>query len=116
MAKGKKASGKTYTSKGERPNVSRKLLNAVRTEKRKNPPVDTLIARMNHRNMILAKGSRDQKKKMEEKISIENRASELFEQFSKHGVTWAACVQAVKTDWVPSFMNRWGEIGRTAKS
>lgn len=32
MAKGKKSSGKNYTSKGERSNVSRKITNALRRE------------------------------------------------------------------------------------
>jgi len=36
MARGKKASGKHYTSKGERPNVRRDVLNANRREYREN--------------------------------------------------------------------------------
>lgn len=32
MAKGKKASGKHYISKGERPNVNKKICNAVRQD------------------------------------------------------------------------------------
>ena len=32
MAKGKKSSGKTYVSKGERPNVSRSLIKAYRRD------------------------------------------------------------------------------------
>jgi hypothetical protein len=33
MAKGKKSSGKHYVSKGERPNVKRSTLNAVRLDR-----------------------------------------------------------------------------------
>jgi hypothetical protein len=33
MAKGKKSSGKHYVSKGERPNVKRSTLNAVRRDR-----------------------------------------------------------------------------------
>lgn len=40
MAKGKKASGKHYTSNGERPNVNKKLRNAVRKDY-----LDNLLAR-----------------------------------------------------------------------
>lgn len=34
MARGKKSSGKHYTSKGERSNVSKKITNAVRRDKK----------------------------------------------------------------------------------
>lgn len=33
MAKGKKASGKNYTSKGERPNTKKSVLKAVRRDR-----------------------------------------------------------------------------------
>jgi len=42
MAKGKKSSGKNYQSKGERPNVNKKLRNAIRRDYMANTLARTL--------------------------------------------------------------------------
>ena len=48
--------------------------------------------------------------------SVNDKARELYDTFSAYGVKWSACVQAVKTDWVSQFLNKWGEIRKDIKS
>jgi len=43
MAKGKKSSGTHYTSKGERPNVSRSLLKAVKLAKTPSEKMENMV-------------------------------------------------------------------------
>ncbi|MFA5489247.1 MAG: hypothetical protein WC284_08515 [Candidimonas sp.] len=106
---GKKSSGKTYVSKGERPNVSRKMLNELRRERHKNPSADMLARRLQNRKMILTKGTREQKDALYKKESDYYAALELFEKFSHKGAKWSACVQAVKTNWVASFKAKYAD-------
>jgi len=46
---------------------------------------------------------------------ILNRAAELFAQFRQFGATWAGCVQACRTDFVPQFTEKWGKISAQLK-
>lgn len=108
---GKKSKGSTYISKGERRNVSRKQINAGRTERKANPSVKSMIAASNHRQNIIDrskdKSVADLREKYMEESSIERQAEDLYKKYSAKGATWAACVQAVKTDWVSNFINKY---------
>lgn len=119
-----KKSGTAYVSKGERPNVSRKLVNVMRRERRANPTLKMILARMTHRNELAKrqdKSSKEAFQRILDRESIHYQASDLYEKYktaytivkTRNGdsrrsyCTWSACVQAVVTDWVPSFNNKW---------
>jgi hypothetical protein len=62
----------------------------MRRERREKPPIDTLLARRSRESG--------------EERAAREQAEELFRRFHGEGVTWAACVQAVKTNWVASLL------------
>lgn len=106
-----------YTSKGERPNVSRKLCNAMRREKRENFDVAAWVQSKNAKDLVMARRgggqeTRDLQKRYNDEKMIQNLAADLFDKYGKNGATWAGCIQAVKTDWVPSFHNKWVKAGK----
>ena len=41
--------------------------------------------------------------------SIKKQAQDLYSRYGEVA-TWGACVQAVKTDWVSSFHNKYGPL------
>ena len=101
---GKKKGGKSqgYVSKGTHRNVAKWCCNAMRRERE--PTVESILQRERMRSEC-----RDPK--LREKYAEENRvksaATDLFARYS--GIaTWAACVQAVKTDSVSQFHNKYG--------
>ncbi len=118
MAKG---SGKKtpYTSKGQRPNVARKTVNAMRRDRRLNPAIDSIFQRMDHRRMVLSRPKDRNLAKLHKKYStqeqVKNRAESLFKQFQGAGVTWAACIQAVKTDYIGQLEMKFGRINVKVK-
>jgi hypothetical protein len=71
-------------------NVSKRTLKAMRRERRENPPVETLLARRSRESP--------------EERSVREQAEDLFRRFHAEGVTWAAAVQAVRTNWVASLL------------
>ncbi len=73
-------------------NVSARTLKAMRRERRQSPPVETLLARRRHESA--------------EQRSIREQAEDLHRRLQADDVTWAACVQAVKTNWVASLLAR----------
>ena len=112
MAKGKHSGSKTsYISNGERPSTKRSTLNALRLARRANPSLASLDQRTEHRAYVLSRKHDPKFKVLRDRYmyedSINSRASQLFEKFSSYGATWAGCVQAVKTDFVPSFETKW---------
>ena len=104
--------GKTaYVSKGQRPNVSRQQLIMGRAERRANPTVASMMASAEHKANILSR-TKDKsiaplREKYIEDDRVSRRAGELFKKYSAKGATYAACVQAVKTDWISSFENKY---------
>jgi hypothetical protein len=72
--------------------TSKKTCNAVRRESNLNPTVAILIAR--------------QIGETQENRDIRVNAERLFAQLNKNGANWAACVQAVKTNWVPNLIGK----------
>jgi len=101
-------------------NLSRENRNALRREKSKTFDIKDWRRSQAQRQAVLErKGGDDATRKLKERYfeeeKIQKQASKLFEQYSDVGVTWAACVQAVKTDWVPSFHNVWGSKLKAVK-
>lgn len=98
MGKKSKATGKNYVSKGERPNVSRKLRNDIRRNR------DSTVADLRKSDRMMSK---DKKQMLRE-------ADTLYSQYGDRA-TWAACVQAVKTGYVASFKNKYYGRGTEQK-
>ncbi|MEQ8503885.1 MAG: hypothetical protein RIB80_01070 [Rhodospirillales bacterium] len=74
-------------------NVSRKIRNAMRRERRANPSADMIAAR--------------EAAETAEKRRIRLRAEELLHAYGAKGATWAECFQAVKTNWVGRLMAKY---------
>lgn len=75
--------------------VARKTRNVMRRERRANPTVDMLLARLRAETVA--------------ERALRERAEALVQEYGSKGATWAAAVQAVKTDWVASFRNKYRE-------
>ena len=91
-------------------NVGRKLLNAMAKDRRENPTWEDLQKRAAHRRFIMSrheKSLQPLKERYEYEEMVSTRANQLFNQYKASGVTWGACVQAVKTDWVSQFHEVW---------
>lgn len=109
MAKKKRMGKGNYTSKGQRPNVSRKIRNAVKREKLDNNFLEGMLSRQKLTKdikMKVGKNKRltDQEQSFYNKLLVKKRAEELYGKW-KRVATYAACVQAVKTDYIPQFEN-----------
>lgn len=101
---GKKKGGKSsgYVSKGTQRNVARATINAMRRERK--PTVESVLQSQRARAEC-----RDPKlrERYIEEARVLSVASDLLARYN--GVaTWAACVQAVKTDSVSQFHNKYG--------
>lgn len=94
MAKGKSSKGRNYESKGERPNVNKKVRNDVK------------------RNRLWSPESIAQSEAMisKEKRDVMKKAEDLHRSLGDK-VTYAACVQAVKTDYVSTLKSKMYEKG-----
>ena len=116
MAKGKVSTAKKgpYTSKGERRNVARKTVNAMRRERRLKPTLESIFQKMDHKRLILSrpkdKSVADQFKKYVDNDQIKLRAEALQKQYRGVGIKYSACVQAVKTNYVPQLEMKFGRI------
>jgi len=107
---GGKSSGTTYTSSGERRNVARKTLNMMRKERKTNPSMRSLIAKRAYRDEIMNRqGNKELKDKIILKEKLENTALQLYETYKSAGITWSACMQAAKTDWVSELHHKWSQ-------
>ena len=73
--------------------VSRKTVKLARREKRASPSLMQILHR------------RAWRKPKEE--SDREKAEGLHREYASKGATWAACVQAVKTDWISQFKNKY---------
>jgi ABC-type lipoprotein export system ATPase subunit len=124
MAKGKSSSGKGYVSKGGKEGrPSRKLLNSIRRDKRNFVVVDMQTIRSMtakedfYRELSKRRDqkSKDQYAKYLEKQSAVSEAEKLYKKYKKAGCTYGACVQAVKTNWVSNFTQKWNQRVGEAK-
>jgi hypothetical protein len=73
--------------------VSRKIRNLMRRERRANPTLEMIFAR--------------RKSETPEKRRVRERAEELWRDYHPNGATWAACVQAVKTDSIGQLISKY---------
>lgn len=109
---GKKSTGKHYVSKGERPSVNKKVLNKIRKMRSWSAARDK--ASRDFRNNIIHRARRSSDKeinrlaeKFKQEAAVESMALDLFDKYGSYGCTWAACIQAVKTDHVPQLKDKW---------
>lgn len=116
---GKKSTGKHYVSKGERRNVSRKTRNMLRADKRANPDIEDVLKSLEFKTRIIDKPKGAKEKALQERyINEENTqqaALKIYEQYEKVGITWAACVQAVKTNFGEQLHTKWRPILKNYK-
>ena len=75
--------------------VSRKTVKLARREKQTNPSLMQVL----HRRAGESPKQR----------AIRETAEGLYREYASKGATWAACVQAVKTDWISQFKNKYRE-------
>ena len=73
-------------------NVSRKTRNAMRRDRNANPSSKMLLAR--------------EASETPTKRRIREQAEQLHRELKDNGATWAQCVQAVKTNWIPQLKNK----------
>ena len=73
-------------------NVSRKTRNAMRRDRNANPSLKMLIARRTSEAPA--------------KRQIRAQTEVLHRELKDNGATWAQCVQAVKTNWIPQLKNK----------
>ena len=70
-------------------NLSRKSRNALRRERRANPPLHDILARLAGETP--------------ERLAVREKAEALLRLHAADGATWGACVQAVKTGRMAMF-------------
>jgi len=109
MAKSKnKSSG--LKSKGERPNVNKKVRNAVRADRVQIS--DSIHSAEYKKAIILSPKSVTDGTRLREKFlaeeAVERAIAPLLNRFAIAGLTKAAAVQAVKTEKVPDLNSKWG--------
>ena len=92
----------------------------MRRSARANPTLETILDRIERRDDLLSKRSVDGNNKrakdnLLERERVQAEAERLYDKYKDAGVKWAACVQAVKTNWIPSFENKWHDRAIAAK-
>lgn len=98
--------------------VSRRTLNAVRRDKRRIPNLLKSFQSEQHKVFIISRKDptlADLQERYKFELNSYDTASKLFDQYSVAGATWAACMQAAKTNWVSQFHLKWGEKLRSLK-
>ena len=95
------------------PNVSRKVRNAMRRERRLNRSVEDVHRSKEHRDLIISKPRNQHQKELAERYKRErfvyNEALKLWNQYRDHNIPWSQCVQAIKTDWVENLHAKWSQ-------
>lgn len=113
MAKGKKSKGNHYTSKGERKSISRWAKLANRKERRANPTPAQIAQREASIKQIIHSpknaSERITRERLLAKQKVESYAEDLLKSYGEAGLTRAAAIQAVKTDFVPSLKEKWNK-------
>ena len=74
-------------------NVSRKTRNAMRRDRKASPSLKMLVARWTSEAPA--------------KRQIRAQVEVLHRELKDTGTTWAQCVQAVKTNWIPQLKNKY---------
>lgn len=117
MGKGPKNNNKkSYTSKGGLGGrVGRKIRNMLRRARRSGELVDDQVLRGWHdrekywRELSTRRdqASKDRYTKWAEEQRIKLEASKLYRTYKPAGCTYSACVQALKTNWMTQFTEKW---------
>lgn len=94
--------------------VSRKLLNALRRDRQRDPSLKTILRRLELRTGLFAKKTSNKvtsaaREAILEAERVSFEAGKLYDKYKAAGVTMDACVFAVKTDWVAQFHNKWAD-------
>ena len=100
-----------YVSKGQRRNISRWVRNARRKENRENPSLEACIQTFEYRKRVISSPQNVQEKKLRlrylEQQTIETKCTELLKQFGEIGLTRAEAIQAIKTDYISTLVDKW---------
>ena len=109
MAKSRSLGKNVYKSKGQRPNVSRDVLNAIRRDRPVS--IEDMSKSRKFRERVIGRPQNKVEEKLKKKYLLENevelKAARLMSSFSDCGLTRAEAVQAAKTDRVSEVINKW---------
>ena len=86
----------------------------MRRDRRLNPSLASIFQKMDHKRAILSrpkdKNVAAQFKKYTEAEQVRLRAEGLQKQYQGVGIKYSACVQAVKTNYIPQLEMKFGRI------
>lgn len=105
---------KHYTSKGQRPNVSKKTRKLVKRNSFQS--VESAFKSYLKRQQVInspqnkREEERGKRYVKEEQVLIE--AQRIMNRFSRCGLTWAEAVAAIKTDFKDKLLRKWTPILR----
>jgi len=96
-------------SKGERPNVNQKILNAIKREQI--PSTRSLLMKRDKRTQIILRPQNKMEKDLRvryiEEDSTFQEANKLYGYYGKCGLKWSQAIQAVKTDHIEELKEKW---------
>jgi hypothetical protein len=96
-------------SKGQRPNVSKKIRNGMRADA--TPHTKSLLQRAERRAMIITKPQGDLEHKLKARYLEEDKQApdiaRALNKFGQIGLTKAEAVQAAKTNYMEALTKKW---------
>jgi hypothetical protein len=111
MARKKGGKSKGFQSKGQRPNVSRWVRNAMRRDRKANPSPESIMQASEHRSRVINSPQNAKERELKEKYlrerGVEMRCTDLLKQFESVGLTRAGAIHAIKTDRVSELTEKW---------
>ena len=100
----RKKSGNHSVSKGERPNVNKKIRNMVRKHRLENRPLEDILRSTNFKKAVMQSAKTAEEKRLREKFledeRVEKACSDLLGKFGESGLTRAGAIFAIKTNQV----------------
>ena len=107
----RKKSGNHSVSKGERPNVNKKIRNMVRKHRLENRPLEDILRSTNFKKAVMQSAKTAEEKRLREKFledeRVEKECSDLLGKFGESGLTRAGAIFAIKTNQVTSLEDKW---------
>ena len=107
----RKKSGNHSVSKGERPNVNKKIRNMVRKHRLENRPLEDILRSTNFKKAVMQSAKTAEEKRLREKFledeRVEKACSDLLGKFGESGLTRAGAIFAIKTNQVTSLEDKW---------
>ena len=107
----RKKSGNHSVSKGERPNVNKKIRNMVRKHRLENRPLEDILRSTNFKKAVMQSAKTAEEKRLREKYledeRVEKACSDLLGKFGESGLTRAGAIFAIKTNQVTSLEDKW---------